>query len=149
MYSYGPPHMAEKKQDNQLKHTYSSSVRIREDLSEVMNDKEKWRERVSDIRACGTWWWWWWWWSGFMMMMMMMWWCERVVVVVVVVSLNSKQLQTLRVVGSTRLFLSKTCYISSASTTKQGDKTNAKEWVFVCHCPHFLLWYCLKMIPRH
>ena len=28
MYSYGPPHMAEQKQDNQLKHTYSSSVRI-------------------------------------------------------------------------------------------------------------------------
>ena len=29
MYSYGPSHMAEQKQDNQLKHTYSSSVRIR------------------------------------------------------------------------------------------------------------------------
>ena len=29
MYSNGPPHMAEKKQDDQLKHTYSSSVRIR------------------------------------------------------------------------------------------------------------------------
>ena len=36
-----------------------------EDLPEVMNDKEKWRERVRDIRACGTtcWWWWWWWWN--------------------------------------------------------------------------------------
>ena len=34
-----------------------------EDLPEVMNDKEKWRERVRDIRASGmTWWWWWWWW---------------------------------------------------------------------------------------
>ena len=28
-----------------------------------MNDREKWRERVRDIRAGGTtWWWWWWWW---------------------------------------------------------------------------------------
>ena len=32
-----------------------------EDLPEVMNDKEKWRERVRDIRASGTTWWWWWW----------------------------------------------------------------------------------------
>ena len=30
-----------------------------EDLPEAMNDKEKWRERVRDIRACGTTWWWW------------------------------------------------------------------------------------------
>ena len=28
-----------------------------EDLPEVMNDKEKWWERVRDIRACGTTWW--------------------------------------------------------------------------------------------
>ena len=28
MYSYGPPHMAKQKQDNQLEHTYSSFVRI-------------------------------------------------------------------------------------------------------------------------
>ena len=33
-----------------------------EDLPEAMNDREKWRERVRDIRACGTTWWWWWWW---------------------------------------------------------------------------------------
>ena len=34
-----------------------------EDLPEVMNDREKWRERVRDIRATSTtWWWWWWWW---------------------------------------------------------------------------------------
>ena len=32
-----------------------------EDLPEAMNDKEKWRERVKDIRAGGTTWWWWWW----------------------------------------------------------------------------------------
>ena len=31
-----------------------------EDLPEVMNDGEKWRERVRDIRAGGTTWWWWW-----------------------------------------------------------------------------------------
>ena len=32
-----------------------------EDQPEVMNDREKWRERVRDIRAGGTTWWWWWW----------------------------------------------------------------------------------------
>ena len=31
-----------------------------EDLPEAMNDREKWWERVRDIRASGTWWWWWW-----------------------------------------------------------------------------------------
>ena len=29
-----------------------------EDLTEAMNDREKWRERVRDIRASGTIWWW-------------------------------------------------------------------------------------------
>ena len=34
-----------------------------EDLPVAMNDREKWRERVRDIRASSTtgWWWWWWW----------------------------------------------------------------------------------------
>ena len=32
-----------------------------EDLPEAMNDREKWRERVRDIRESGTTWWWWWW----------------------------------------------------------------------------------------
>ena len=32
-----------------------------EDLPEAMNDREKWRERVRDIRGSGTTWWWWWW----------------------------------------------------------------------------------------
>ena len=32
-----------------------------EDLPEAMNDREKWRKRVWDIRAGGTTWWWWWW----------------------------------------------------------------------------------------
>ena len=30
MYSYGPPHMAGQKQDDQLEHTFSSNVRIRD-----------------------------------------------------------------------------------------------------------------------
>ena len=33
-----------------------------EDLPEAMNDREKWRERVRDIRTGGATWWWWWWW---------------------------------------------------------------------------------------
>ena len=32
-----------------------------EDLPEAMNDREKCRERVREIRASGTTWWWWWW----------------------------------------------------------------------------------------
>ena len=32
-----------------------------EDQPEAMNDREKWQERVRDIRASGTIWWWWWW----------------------------------------------------------------------------------------
>ena len=31
-----------------------------EDLPEAMNNREKWRERVRDIRVSGTTWWWWW-----------------------------------------------------------------------------------------
>ena len=30
-----------------------------EDLSEAMNDREKWREMVKDIRTGGMTWWWW------------------------------------------------------------------------------------------
>ena len=30
-----------------------------EDLPRAMNDREKWRERVRDIRATSTIWWWW------------------------------------------------------------------------------------------
>ena len=33
-----------------------------EDLPGAMNDREKWRKRVRDIRATSTTWWWWWWW---------------------------------------------------------------------------------------
>ena len=50
--------MAGQKQDDQLEHTSSSYVRIRdaalEDLPEAMNDWEKGRESIKDIRACGT-----------------------------------------------------------------------------------------------
>ena len=35
-----------------------------EDLPEAMNDREKWRERVRDIRATSTTWWWWWCWTS-------------------------------------------------------------------------------------
>ena len=31
-----------------------------EDQPEAMNDREKWREKVRDIRAGGMTWWWWW-----------------------------------------------------------------------------------------
>ena len=55
MYSYGPPLMSKQKQDDQLEHTYSSYVKIQE----VMNDREKWREKVRDICVGGTTWWWW------------------------------------------------------------------------------------------
>ena len=34
-------------------------------LPEAMNDREKWKERVRDIRAGGTTWWWWWWHSHY------------------------------------------------------------------------------------
>ena len=35
-----------------------------EDLPEATNDREKWREWVRDIRACGTTRWWWGWWKN-------------------------------------------------------------------------------------
>ena len=61
VYSYGPPHMAEKKQDDKLEHTYGSSEDTGcspNDLPEAMNDREKWREGARDIHAGGTTWWW-------------------------------------------------------------------------------------------
>ena len=68
MYSYGPPHMTKQKQDDQHEQQLGKDKGCSpEDLPEAINDKEKWRERVRDIRASGTiWWWWWWWW----------WWCN-------------------------------------------------------------------------
>ena len=63
MYSYGVPHMAKQKQDDQLE--YKQQLRedtgcSPEDMPEAINDSEKWRNRVKDIRASGTTWWWWW-----------------------------------------------------------------------------------------
>ena len=51
-------HMAKQKQDDQLEHTYIQQLCedtgcSLEDLPEAMNDKEKYRERVRDIRASG------------------------------------------------------------------------------------------------
>ena len=43
-----------------------------EDQPEAMNDREKWRERVRDIRAGGTWWWWWWWDKGCIFLLIVM-----------------------------------------------------------------------------
>ena len=34
-----------------------------EDLPRAMDDRDRWREKVRDIRVSSTtWWWWWWWW---------------------------------------------------------------------------------------
>ena len=45
-----------------------------EDLPEAMNDREKWRETVRDIRAGGTtWWWWWWWWCVYSHVLIKVW----------------------------------------------------------------------------
>ena len=52
MYFYGPPHLAEQKQDDREDTGCSP-----EDLPEAMKDREKWRERVRDIRTSGTTWW--------------------------------------------------------------------------------------------
>ena len=43
-----------------------------EDLPEAMNDREKWRETVRDIRAGGATWWWWWWWPWMQLMSVIM-----------------------------------------------------------------------------
>ena len=63
MYSYGPPHMAGQKQDDQHEHTFSSYVRIRDVALKTC--QRQWTigrsgERGSGISASGTTWWWWW-----------------------------------------------------------------------------------------
>ena len=49
--------MVGQKLDDQLEHTFSSNVRIRDvalkTYQKRMNVREKWRERVKDIRASG------------------------------------------------------------------------------------------------
>ena len=54
MYSYGPPHMAVQKQDDQHEHIQQlceDTGCCPEDLPRAMNDRKEWRERVRDIRA--------------------------------------------------------------------------------------------------
>ena len=55
MYSCGPLHRGEQKQDVQLEHTYSNSVQIldvaRKTCQKAMDDREGWREEVRNIRA--------------------------------------------------------------------------------------------------
>ena len=58
MYSYGSPHTAAQKQDDQHERTFSSYVRIQvvvlKTWPRAMNDREEWRKRVRDIRAAST-----------------------------------------------------------------------------------------------
>ena len=51
MYSYGPLHMAKQKQDDQLEHTYSSYVRIR-DIA-LKTCQKRWIIRRSGERGSG------------------------------------------------------------------------------------------------
>ena len=51
MYSYGPPHMAEKEQDDQLEHTYSSSVRIQDVALKIC--QKRWMIGKSGERGLG------------------------------------------------------------------------------------------------
>ena len=51
MYSYGPPHMAEQKQDDQLEHTYSSSVRIQDVAMKTC--QKRWKIGKSGERGSG------------------------------------------------------------------------------------------------
>ena len=60
MCSCGPPHMANQKQDDQLEHSYSSYVMIRDVTPKTC--RRRWMtgrrgERVRDIRASHTSWW--------------------------------------------------------------------------------------------
>ena len=64
MYSYGPPHMAVQKQDDQQEHTFSSYVRIRDVVLKTYLGR--WTigrsgERGSGISVLPARWWWWWW----------------------------------------------------------------------------------------
>ena len=50
--------MAKQKQDDQLEHTYSSYVRIRDVTLKTF--QKRWMIGRSDERGSGTTWWWWW-----------------------------------------------------------------------------------------
>ena len=63
MYSYGPPHIAKQKKDDQLEHTYSSYVRIRDVALKTCH--RRWMigrsgKIGSGISVLATTWWWWW-----------------------------------------------------------------------------------------
>ena len=64
MYSRGPLHMDEQRQDVQFEPTYSSSVSIRDVAWRIcrkeMDDRKVWRETIRYIRADSVTWWWWW-----------------------------------------------------------------------------------------
>ena len=51
MCSYGPPHMAKQKQDDQLEHTYSSYVRIRD--VDLKTCQKRWMIGRGDERGSG------------------------------------------------------------------------------------------------
>ena len=51
MYSYGPPHMAEKKQDDQHEHTLSNYVRIRDVIQKTC--QKRWTRGKSGKRGSG------------------------------------------------------------------------------------------------
>ena len=61
IYSYGPLHMDEQRQDDQLEPIYkfcADTGYTLEDLLGAMDDRDGWWERVREICA-GRWWWWW------------------------------------------------------------------------------------------
>ena len=51
MYSYGPPHMAEQKQDDQLEHTFSNFLRIRDVVQKTC--QRRWTIGKSGERGSG------------------------------------------------------------------------------------------------
>ena len=51
MYSYGPPHMAEQRQDDQYEHTFSNYVRIRNEVQKTC--PRRWTIRKSGERRSG------------------------------------------------------------------------------------------------
>ena len=73
MYSDGTPHMAGQKAgwpaQTYIQQLCEDTRCSPEDLPEMMNDWEKWWERVRDIRASGMTWWrsWWWGYYNFML----------------------------------------------------------------------------------
>ena len=60
MYSYGPPHMAVQKQDDQHEHTFSNYVRIQDVVLKTCLRQWMIGKSVRDIRATSSTWWWWW-----------------------------------------------------------------------------------------